>query len=87
MPKRVIYAKVKLSRNRGNAFMQTRQKIQWTIDHLGKDPYILARTTGVPVRVITDLLWGRVTIDHLRFIDAERLAVACDQRAPHPAKI
>lgn len=66
--------------------MTIQEKVQWTLEHLGNDPYILAQQTGVPIRVINNLLWGRLTINQIRLIDAERLA-ACVRPAGHPVKL
>lgn len=57
--------------------METRERVEWTLTHLGDDPYVLARRAGVPVRVVTDLIWGHITIDDIRLADAERLAQLC----------
>ncbi|HIW72603.1 MAG TPA: hypothetical protein H9875_08275 [Candidatus Levilactobacillus faecigallinarum] len=64
--------------------MEMRERVEWTLAHLGDDPYVLARRAGVPVRVVTDLIWGHIQIDDLRLADAERLARLCRQQSQQP---
>jgi len=62
---------------RGETALKTSEKVQWTLAHRGDDAYVLAQIAGVPVRVVTDLLWGRLAIADIRLSDAERLAALC----------
>ncbi|CAJ1228042.1 hypothetical protein [Levilactobacillus zymae] len=59
--------------------MKTSQKVQLVLQHMGNNPYQLAQATGVPVKLINNLLWHNLAAGDITLAQAERLADYWDQ--------